>query len=74
MKKIWILFFTIYSMLSACAQNKVIPPDRATCENEAFDKEVEKTINFTIPTISVSELKNELNEIYIFDARSKEGV
>ena len=72
MKKIWIFFFTIYSMLSACAQNKTIPPDRATCQNEAFDKEVEKTINFTVPTISVSELKKELNEVYLFDTRSKE--
>ncbi|MCR9287681.1 MAG: rhodanese-like domain-containing protein [Bacteroidetes bacterium] len=72
MKKIWIFFFTLYSMLSACAQNKTIPVDRATCENEAFDKEVEKTINFTIPTISVPSLKKELNDVYIFDTRSKE--
>ena len=59
-------------MLSACAQNKVIPADRATCQNEAFDKEVEKTINFTVPTISVLDLKKELNEVTLFDTRSKE--
>jgi rhodanese-related sulfurtransferase len=72
MKKIWILFFTIYSFLSACAQNKTIPNDRATCENKAFDKEVENTISFTVPTISVSDLKQELDEVILFDTRAKE--
>lgn len=58
--------------IQGCAQNKPIPTDRPTCQNPAFDAKVARTISFSIPTIGVSELKEELENVYLLDAREKE--
>ena len=42
------------------------------CANKKFHKKVKNLLNFSVPTIDVDELKENLNEVYIFDAREKE--
>ena len=47
-----------------------IPLDRAHCANPEFDKKVTSMLSFTVPTVSVSELKNTPN-VFLVDARSE---
>jgi rhodanese-related sulfurtransferase len=61
----WILFF----VNAGCAQ---VPANRPYIDNPAFDAKVSQTISFTVPLISVAELKEELDSVYLFDARKKE--
>jgi rhodanese-related sulfurtransferase len=40
--------------------------------NPAFDKKVRRTIRFTVPLMSVEELKSNTQKLRIFDARERE--
>lgn len=44
----------------------------ASCMNEAFDKEVDNLLNYSVAVISVKELKEKMEEVHIFDAREME--
>lgn len=67
-----ILLVLVFVGFQSCAQNKNVPTERAHCQDPKFDTKVAELINFTVPTIGVSELKKELKEVYLFDAREKE--
>ena len=42
---------------------------KPTTGNEAFDAELNKLLDFSVPVISVDELNNQLNNVKLFDAR-----
>ncbi|MEM6967475.1 MAG: rhodanese-like domain-containing protein, partial [Bacteroidota bacterium] len=50
----------------SCAQ---APGARPKVNNDAFDKKIAKTINFTIPVMGVDELKEMQDDVIILDAR-----
>ena len=53
----------------SCAQP---PANRAHAENPEFDKKISRMISFSVPTMSVQELKNQPKDIVILDAREYE--
>lgn len=63
-----VLEFILFSIFSSCSQ---IPAERPHCENPDFDEKVSHTISFTIPTLSVQELKEQKEEVVLLDARQK---
>lgn len=60
---------SIFLTFVSCAQP---PADRAHVENPDFDKKVTRTISFTVPTMSVQDLKKQQAEVVILDARELE--
>jgi len=64
----WIFGILFFANVS-CAQ---VPANRPHVRNPAFDTKVSQTISFSVPLISVAELKKELDSVYLFDAREKE--
>ena len=42
---------------------------KPTTGNEAFDAELNKLLNYSVPVISVDELNDQLNDVKIFDTR-----
>ena len=69
MTKQFILFSLVFFMsFASCAQ---APEVRPNVVNPAFDQKISKTISFSVPTMGVTELKNEEGEIFILDAREK---
>ena len=52
-----------------CSQSG--PTERPQKLNPAFDERLQNLLSFTIPLISVSELKAEMSTVYILDAREK---
>lgn len=69
MKIFKILFLFIFISAIGCAQ---VPQDRPHLENEQFDETVTGLLNFSVPVISVQELKKNKSEYIILDAREKE--
>ncbi len=61
--------FGIMSIFSCQAQ---VAADRASCENEAFDKAVSRWLSLSVPTQSVEDLATGTDSILILDAREKE--
>ena len=47
-----------------------IPSDRAHCTNPEFDAKVTSMLNFSVPTVSVAQLKN-MSNAFLIDARSE---
>ncbi|GJM31748.1 MAG: hypothetical protein DHS20C18_07490 [Saprospiraceae bacterium] len=64
------LFIFLLLSTQACTQN--IPDNRAKVQDEDFDEKISGLINFTVPTIGVTELHNIQNEVFIFDTRKWE--
>ena len=60
---------SIFLTFISCAQP---PADRAHVENPEFDKKIVRTISFTVPTMSVAELKEKQSEVVLLDARELE--
>ncbi len=54
--------------ITACCQP---PVNRPHCTNEKFDQEVSTLLSFSVPTIGVPELKGNLNDYLVLDAREK---
>lgn len=46
-----------------------IPENRPQVENPEFDQKLSQLLNFSVPLIGVSELKDIQREVYIFDTR-----
>ncbi len=64
-----LLKFPIISLLfGSCSAQ--IPTDRAHCANAEFDAKVSSMLSFSVPTISVAQLKNTPNT-FLIDARSE---
>ena len=68
-KYLSLIFYVLFLTQISCAQ---IPEDRPYCTNPAFDKKISQTIDFTVPTIGVEELKEIQDEVHIFETRKKE--
>jgi len=60
---------SIFLTFASCAQP---PANRAHVENPDFDKKIAQTISFTVPTMSVVDLKKQETEVVILDARELE--
>ena len=60
----YIIFFGLLSHY-ACAQRDI----SHMCNNEAFDAEVNSYLNFSMPVISVKDLKKIEDEVVLLDAR-----
>lgn len=60
---------SLFLTFTSCAQP---PADRAHAENPEFDQKISKTISFTIPTMSVPDLKEQQEKVVILDARELE--
>lgn len=60
----------IFFLITACSQSpsKIIP----SCQNGEFDKEVKKYLSFSVPALSVIDLKNRYEHYMILDAREEE--
>ena len=54
----------------ACAQQP--PVDHPHLEDQAFDQELEDLLGFTVPLITVDQLLEAKEEVYLFDTRKKE--
>ncbi len=71
MKKLLIpivlLFFV--SIQQACTQ---VPEVRPSIQNPAFDQRLTELLSFTVPLIGVKELKQNLDQYQILDARERE--
>lgn len=71
-KSLSLSFILLLSVLvQSCAQ-KSIPTDKPMCSNPEFDQTITKMLSFSTPLISVEELKNIQNDVFIFDARKRE--
>ncbi len=68
----WIAFWVFGILFFANAGCAQVPTNRPHIHNPAFDTKVSQTISFTVPLISVTDLKEELDSVYLFDAREKE--
>ena len=55
-------------ILSGCN----LPAQEISCMNTAFDEKVRRTISFSVPLMSVEELKANTQNVRIFDARERE--
>ncbi len=69
MKKNLIYLSLILLSASGYAQETIIKPFTV---NPEFDKKISSTIHFTIPTIGVTTLKEEMDNVYILDARERQ--
>ncbi len=65
-----LLFSLMVTVTPGCSQT--IPADRGKIIDVSFDKKISGLINFTVPTIGVTELRNIHNEVFIFDTRKRE--
>jgi rhodanese-related sulfurtransferase len=70
MKKIKILLISFLFAGSMFAQQSQVTSPR--CENEIFDKAVREALSFSMPVIDVNNLKKNINDVVILDAREKE--
>lgn len=62
-----------FLILVAAACNPVrVPAQKPSCMDPAFDEKVRRTISFSIPLMSVEELKSNTQNVRIFDARERE--
>lgn len=68
MKNIIVTIWFFFLAFLGCAQP---PGSRPKVNQEAFDKKIAKTINFTIPVVGVEELKEIQEDVIILDARPK---
>ncbi len=64
------LLFIMMIVTQGCSQT--IPAERGKVINKEFDEKISGMINFTVPTIGVTELHNIHNEVFIFDTRKRE--
>ena len=48
------------------------PTHGKTTDNAKFDNELNRLLSFTVPVMSVEELKNKLGEVTVLDARERE--
>jgi len=69
MKKLLYCFSFLLVSLSAYGQARMI---KSFTVNPEFDKKISSTIHFTVPTIGVETLKEEMDKVYILDAREKQ--
>ena len=60
---------SIFLTFVSCAQP---PADRAHAKDPDFDEKISRTISFTVPTMSVEDLKLQQQDVLIFDARERE--
>ncbi len=65
--KYFTLLFLVLSV-EALAQK---PLQKPACMNPEFDKKVSQTIQFSVPVMSVEELKSNTQKLRIFDARER---
>lgn len=65
-----IFFFAI--LCAASCSRAQSPAQKPVCMNPEFDKKVSQTIRFTIPLMSVEELKSNTQKLLIFDARERD--
>ncbi len=63
------IFYLLLFCLGCNAQVKI---DRARCQDPNFDKKVERTISFSVPTISPFELNALGEDVIILDTREME--
>lgn len=68
MKKL-LFFLFLFGASRACTQ---VPEVRPSIQNPAFDQRLTELLSFTIPLIGVKELKQNLNNYQILDARERE--
>ena len=66
MKKLLFLFSFLLVNLSIYGQEAVI---KSFTVNPEFDKKISSTIQFTVPTMSVQTLMEEMDKVIILDAR-----
>ncbi|MFK7981744.1 MAG: rhodanese-like domain-containing protein [Saprospiraceae bacterium] len=69
MKKYLLYFSFLLISFSGYGQETVI---KSFTVNPEFDKKISSTIHFTVPTMSVTTLKEEMDKVYILDAREKQ--
>ncbi len=69
MKIFKVLFLFIFISSIGCAQ---VPQDRPHLENEKFDTRVTELLSFSVPVISVQDLKKNQSDYIVLDAREKE--
>ncbi len=60
-------FFSLYIMSCSAQQ----PADRAKSQNPEFDKKIASWLNFTVPTVSPTDVKK-MSDVLLLDAREKE--
>ena len=63
--------FLLFLLLAqvACAQS---PVDHPHVGDPAFDQKLEHLLGFTIPLITVDQLQQKKDQVYLFDTRKKE--
>ena len=66
------LFFLFTIVCAASCSRAQSPAQKPACMNPEFDKKVSQTIRFSIPLMSVEELKSNTQKLRIFDARERE--
>lgn len=63
----------LFAILCAAACSRAqLPAQKPACMNPEFDKKVSQTIRFSIPLMSVEELKSNTQKLLIFDARERD--
>ncbi len=66
MKYASLLVTLVIFLSSSCAQ---VPADRPHLQNPDFDRRVTQLIDFSVPVMSVEELAQQQDQVYIFDTR-----
>jgi len=67
MKKLFVLSIGLFLSLNSYSQWVESP--MASCEDPAFNRKVNKVLNYTVDVISVEELKNNLDQFTVLDTR-----
>lgn len=64
-------YFTLLFVVLTLATQAQKPVQKPACMNPEFDKKVSQTIQFSVPLMSVEELKSNTQKLRIFDARER---
>lgn len=65
-----LMVIALFTSVAACSRRQ--PPDESLVNNPAFDRELQRILEFSVPVVGVEDLPSAGDDVILLDTRSRE--